>query len=149
MPLPIGLVVKNGSKILLENVGGNAERRYPRRDGDEIARERCASSSVTLCAEIVTVPPSGIASRALMTRLTSAVSSSETSTMTGQASRSTSNGRRTEPPTPVSSTSRTASMRSAKSIACGLTLCRRAKVSNWLVSAAPRLAAASIAEIAR
>ena len=33
-------------------------------------------------------------------------------------------------------------MRSAISIACGLTLCRRANVSNWLVRDAPRLVAA-------
>ena len=100
-------------------------------------------------AEIVIVPPSGMASRALMTRLTSAVSNSATSTMTGQTSGSMSNCSVTALPTPVSSTSRTASIRSATSIACGLTLCRRAKVSNWLVRAAPRLVAASIADIAR
>jgi hypothetical protein len=52
-------------------------------------------------------------------------------------------------PTPAWSTSRIASIRSVKLIACGLTLCRREKVRSWLVSAAPRLVAVSIAVTAR
>ena len=116
-------------------------------DRDDSRRRGAASSSATLRAPTVTVPPSGIASRALMTRLTSAISSSATSTLTGQTSsvdvevRAGRCRRRR-----LSSTSRIASMRSATSIACGLTLCRRAKVSSWRVSAAPRWAAVSIAE---
>jgi hypothetical protein len=66
-----------------------------------------SSLSVSLRADIVMTPPV-MASRALMTRLTSAVSNSATSTMTGQTPGATSNCSVTALPTPVLSTSRTA-----------------------------------------
>ena len=65
------------------------------------------SRSMSLRADIVMTPPV-MASRALMTRLTSAVSNSATSTMTGQTPGATSNCSVTALPTPVLSTSRTA-----------------------------------------
>ena len=74
---------------------------------------------------------------------------SATSTMTANDCRPISNCSRTVPPTPVLRTSRTALILSVTSTACGLTLCRRANVSNWLVRAAPRRVAPSIAASAR
>ena len=64
-------------------------------------------------AMIVTVPPSGMASRALTTRLTSAISSSPTSTMTGHTSGAISISSLTPPPRPLVSTSRIDSIRCA------------------------------------
>ena len=95
------------------------------------------------------MPPRGIASRALIARLTSAVSSSVVSTVIGQISSSTATSSSMALPRPVSSTSRTEKMLSRRSTVWGLTLWRRANVSNCRVSAAPRCEALSIAWIAR
>ncbi len=71
--MPIGLVVKNGSKIL----SSTSEGMPSPVSATSIATKSPASgasSSTALRAPIVTVPPSGMASRALITRLSSAVS---------------------------------------------------------------------------
>ena len=68
MPLPTGLVVKNGSNTLAMTSGGMPTPVSLDGDGDILAggdRSR-SSPSVTFCAVIVTVPPSGMASRALI-----------------------------------------------------------------------------------
>ena len=70
------------------------------------------SPSVTFCAVIVTVPPSGMASRELITRLTSAISNSPMSTVIGHTSGGISIVSLTLPPSPLERTSRIDSIRS-------------------------------------
>ena len=86
--MPTALVVKNGSKIFLRTSCGMPTPV----SANEIATWSPAgwparpSPAGTLRAEIVKVPPSGIASRALTAMLTSASSNSATSASTGHRS---------------------------------------------------------------
>ena len=89
MPWPIGLVVKNGSNTRAITSGGmpvpvsvtQSERYWP----SGMSCWRAARSSIHLLAvSMVMRPPSGIASRALMHRLSSAFSSCGGSTSAGQ-----------------------------------------------------------------
>ena len=78
LPLPTSLVVKKGSITFSRCSARNAGAVVGDGQAHEIARGSPAARSATACrfsAEMVTVPPSGIASRALMIRLTSASSS--------------------------------------------------------------------------
>ena len=80
VPLPASLVVKKGSKTLLEHVGRHALAGVAHGDHDVVARpdagaRGASSDSDRLLVAMRRRPPSGMASRALMARLTSAVSS--------------------------------------------------------------------------
>ena len=98
MPLPTGLVVKNGSNILASTSSGIPTPVSP-------TETATMPSSTRFVALDVTVPPAGMASRALMTRLTSAVSNSPGSTTTGQVPSATSMTSETELPRPMFKTS--------------------------------------------
>ena len=74
-PLPTSLVVKNGSNTLLQDAGGNAVPGIGHRDhhvipgGDIAVGAGVVLVEATLPVSMVSLPPSGIASRALSARL--------------------------------------------------------------------------------
>ena len=92
MPWPIGLVVKNGSKARAMTSGVMPVPVSVTRDADILAGlarragRRSRASRSALQVSIVSVPPSGMASRALMARLRIAFSSWFWSHSVGQRS---------------------------------------------------------------
>ena len=154
-PKPGALADRLGGEERLEHLGQNVGGMPMPVSSTQMAMyspgaTTSSSSTTTLRAVIVTVPPSGMASRALMTRLTSAISNSLTSTVTGQSV-----GVDVDQQPDIAAQARTSGLRGsnraagATSIASGLTRWRREKVSNCRVSVAPRWAASSIACAAR
>ena len=141
VPLPTGLVVKNGSNTRSSRSGAmpvpvsiiasatNSPASGPAAE---------PASSTTLRACNVMVPPSGMASRALTAILTSARSSSPRSTSTGQILSSMSMVKSILPRSEGASMSRTASMRARRSTTTGINCWRREKASNCRVSFSPR-----------
>ena len=104
---------------------------------------------VTLAADTMTWPPSGMASRALTTRLTSASSNSEMSIESGHVVGGTSICRSILPRAELASISRNAAMVCAGETVRGLSDWRRENISNCRVSVSPRAAADWIASSAR
>ena len=105
VPLPISLVVKNGSKIFSISSGGMpwpvsrtsistwSPAGVPPRPSAE-----AGPGSVTFSVRIISLPPSGIASRALTARFTITCSNWLTSAFTGQTSRPCFSSRATRSP---------------------------------------------------
>ena len=152
MPFPIGLVVKNGSKMcatvsasMPTPVSLTASMACCAGTSLGVVRRRSRSSSSTLPVSIVSVPPSGIASRALTARLMSTCSSWSGSASTGSSSGS-SDGHEldvlTEQPAehrrdPVDDLVQARESR-------GCRTCRRLKASSCRVRTVARSAAAAI-----
>ena len=94
MPLPVSLVVKNGSKILSMisfgmpvPVSRHLDRHVVGRAAAACTAAPCIRSAVTFAVRTVSLPPFGIASRAFTARFTTTCSSCDTSAFTGQRSR--------------------------------------------------------------
>ena len=150
VPLPTGLVVKNGSNTRFITSGDIPEPVSMMASATKSPSSRPAAEpgcSITLRADTVMVPPSGMASRALTAILTSASSSSPRSTSTGQILASMSVMNSILPRSDGASMSRTESTHARRSTTTGINCCRRENASNWRVSFSPRLAAARIASI--
>ena len=152
VPLSGLFVVKNGSKIFGNSWGGIPEPvSLIVSAANSPLRESTDSSprSVTFLPAMVIEPPSGMASRALTTRLTNASSNSAMSIETGQMSRGISVRRSILPRAELASTSWNAAMVWPKCTVRGFCGWRREKVSNCRVSASPREAAVKIASSER
>ncbi|GJE45352.1 hypothetical protein AEGHOMDF_4546 [Methylobacterium soli] len=146
MPWPRGLVVKNGSKALAITSGGmpvpvsetQSERYCP--SGMSCCRAPCRSIQ-RLAVSIVIRPPSGIASRALMQRLSRAFSSCEGSTSADQRPLMQAVSTCTPGPTVRWIRSSMPLTSVFTLVALGASVCRREKASRRCVRAAARLVA--------
>ena len=143
MPAPTGLVVKNGSKarLLTSSVMPvpvsvtQIEMYCP--GGSSRSAAACPSSQ-QLAVSIVSRPPSGIASRALMQRLSSAFSSCGASIRVGQRPPAPTTSSSTAGPTLRRISSSSPAISRLTSVGRGSSVCWREKASRRWVSAAAR-----------
>ncbi len=146
MPWPSGLVVKKGSKALAITSGGmpvpvsdtQSDRYWP---GGRSRSRAPRSSSQRLPVSIVIRPPSGMASRALMHRLSSAFSSWCGSTRAVHSPAAPTVSTAIAGPDGAADQSSMPCTSRLMSVGLGSSVCRREKASRRWVSAAARLAA--------
>ena len=148
--MPTSLVVKKGSKTRpMSSAGMPAPVSATRRATKSPAMPSASPSfTVTLSAEMVRLPPSLMASRALTARLSSASSNSLISTATGHVPGATRSAIAISPRRLDCRMPSTAGSRSARSITTVSCVCRREKDRSWRVREAPRLTAMSMASSA-
>ena len=146
MPLPTSLVVKNGSKILAITSGGMPQpvsstsistyspAATPDPDSFRLSR------SLMLRVRMASVPPSGMASRALTARLMITCTNCVLSALTYQRSRPDRILRSIfSPSARLSSAARSVSV-SPSSSTSACSVCRREKASSWCTRPAARCA---------
>ena len=143
VPEPTGFVVKNGSTAWVSHRRIHTDPAIFDSKLD-IAPDAQAhgwvspAATVSSRADSITVPPSGMASRALVARLISAVSSSLLSVTRGGSTGCKSRRTDTFPPSVWVGTSQSASRTKAGSIRTRWNGLRRAKPSRRLVMSEPR-----------
>ena len=146
VPMPIGLVVKNGSNALAITSGvmpvpvsdTHMDTYCP---GDRLRSRAVRSSSQRLAVSTVILPPSGMASRALMHRFSRAFSSWPGSTRVGHSPAAATISSVISGPTVRWSSSSMPRTSRFTSVGLGSRVWRREKASSRCVKAAARLAA--------
>ncbi len=142
VPLPISLVVKNGSNTRASRSGAMPEpvsvSETAAKGPAAAAWPRIGGSGAPHCRRSVSVPAPSIASRAFTAMLTRAVSNWLASTRTKHGWSGTSVTTLIRAPVTVSSRSPTRCRRAPTSSVSGFSVCRRAKARSWPVSLAAR-----------
>jgi hypothetical protein len=147
VPEPAGFVVKNGSKIRAWTsslIPSPVSVTVITTEGPRLARPASADAPFERLTSIASVPPSGIASRALAARFSSTCSSCPWSTSTRHGSSQLRIRSATSSPIMRASIEPEPSTTARRSTTRGAITCCRLKASSWCVSAAARQAALSV-----